>query len=196
MKGRTPTRYEKHIHDRMASEEWKDIPGYGDLYEASSLGRIRSKARDVAKRTRYGGMMIQHYDSRVLEPSTQKGYVRLHIGFGGRKVSVWAHTLVLKAFKGEPLEGQICRHLNGIPDDNRPENLCWGTHLENMSDRSRHGHYASGASHVMAKLDAEQVAFIRGSRLTGVEISAMFGIGQSQISRIRRGESWKEAICA
>jgi hypothetical protein len=41
-----------------------------------------------------------------------------------------------------------CRHLNGIPTDNRIENLCYGTISENIRDQVRHGtHYAAGKTH-------------------------------------------------
>jgi hypothetical protein len=32
-----------------------------------------------------------------------------------------------------------CRHLDGNPTNNTPENLAWGTHAENCMDTVRHG---------------------------------------------------------
>lgn len=191
MKGRNPTAAEKRLHTMLA-EEWRAVPGFGDHYEASSFGRVRAKAREVAKNTRYGGVMIQRYESRLLNPSTEKGYLRVHLGFDGKKTKAWVHTLVLLAFSRQPAEGEVCRHLNGVRDDNRPENLSWGSHLENMADRQAHGNYLTGERHAMAKLTREAVDLIRSSPLSGADLSRQLGIGQSQISRIRRGENWRE----
>ena len=38
----------KRIDDeKIMQEKWKDIPGYKGIYQASSLGRIRSVERDI-----------------------------------------------------------------------------------------------------------------------------------------------------
>lgn len=173
-------------------EIWMPVPGYGGYYEASSLGNIRAKEREVTKRTRHGGVMVQRYAARLLNPTVEKGYLRVHLGFEGRKVKAWVHGLVLRAFSGEPADGQITRHLNGNRQDNRPGNLQWGSHLENMADRKSHGNYLDGANHCMAKLTADQVATIRKSDMTGAALGKIFGVSESQISRIRRGESWRQ----
>lgn len=167
--------------------------GFGGMYEASSLGRVRSKARSVTKRTRHGGEMVQAYAARVLQPSVEKGYLRVHLGVNGAKRKAWVHTMVLHAFDRCPNDGEVCRHLNGIRHDNRPENLAWGSHLENMADRKAHGAYALGEDHVMAKLTAAQVEVIRTSEMTGRAASQMFGISESQVSRIRRGTNWRDS---
>jgi hypothetical protein len=39
-------------------EQWKDVPGFGDNYQASTLGRVRAKDRvvlDVSPRMNPGG---------------------------------------------------------------------------------------------------------------------------------------------
>ena len=44
------------------------------------------------------------------------------------------HRLVCEAFHGPaPFEGAVVMHLNEIPDDNRAENLRWGTQRENLN---------------------------------------------------------------
>ena len=50
------------------------------------------------------------------------------------KKDKYVHQLILKAFIGEPPKGQEVRHLNGIPTDNRLENLEYGTRSENIHD--------------------------------------------------------------
>lgn len=178
----------------MNGEIWWGVPGYGGNFEASSFGRVRSKERVVIKKTRYGGVMEQRYGEKILTPSTERGYKFVHIGVAGRKIHVGVHRLVLLAFHGEGQVGQITRHLNGNPADNRPENLAWGDHLQNMADRKLHGRYANGERHCMAKLSNEQARQIKNSSAPGVELARLYGISQTQVSRIRLGRSWQEAI--
>lgn len=52
------------------SEEWRDIPGFGDHYQASNLGRIRAKARVVTKFYPSYGRSVNHpYAARILKLS-------------------------------------------------------------------------------------------------------------------------------
>jgi len=52
------------------------------------------------------------------------------------------------AFRGLPKPGEVCRHLNGNPHDNRLDNLSWGTPSENMLDKARHGtHHNANKTH-------------------------------------------------
>jgi len=176
--------------ESSAVEEWRTVPGYGGHYEVSSLGRVRGKRREVEKRTRYGGVMKQVYPERMLTLQNRKGYLFARIGVGGKKYQVAVHRMVLAAFHRPREAEEICRHLDGNRQNNTPANLAWGTHEENMEDRKAHGNYLTHEKHVMAKLTLEEVDFIRTSSLTGSELSKMLGIGQSQISRIRKNLSW------
>lgn len=174
-------------------EVWKQVQGFGGHYEASNLGRVRSKPRTVHKRTRYGGVMQQNYPERILTPYECRGYLRLHIGYDGKKQSVSIHTMVLCAFLRPPKEGEVCRHLDGDRQNNHPSNLKWGTHLENMRDRKEHGRYLEGGDHVMAKFSAEEIQVVRqATDMTGADLSRATGISQSHISRIRKNKTWRE----
>lgn len=174
-------------------EIWKPVPGFGGHYEASSLGRIRTKERVIAKKDRHtGALMTQVYKGRILNcgKTDEVGHRYAHLGIGGKKITIAVHRLVLLAFVGDPADGQECCHNNGIAWDNRPENLRWGSHLENMADRKAHGHYLVGAEHVMAKLSESQVAQIRGSTLSNKELGELHGVGASHIWGIRARKSW------
>lgn len=95
-----------------------------------------------------------------------------------------------------PLEWE-CRHLNGIPTDNRVENLAWGTHEENMQDRVRHGtmNYGEKCYRVNENLSDEIVVQIirmweSGSYSTK-ELAEIFKIGYQAMWAILRGRTWK-----
>lgn len=175
----------------MIAEEWRAVTGYEGLYEASSLGRVKSLQREITKRTRYGGFMRQVYSEHILQPlPDRKGYLITKIGVLGSKRKIGIHELVLRAFSGAPKPNQITRHLNGNPLDNRPENLAWGTHSENMADRKSHGLYRVCGDHAMAKLTQKDVDLIREGGRKLKELSEITGVGISQVSRIRRNQNW------
>lgn len=176
----------------MSLEIWKQVPGYGGHYEASSLGNIRSKDRIVRKFSAVAGKVVdQKYKGRMLNPcSTKEGYRVVRIGVDGKKYGIQVGRMVLMAFKGLPPEGTECCHNNGNPADNRIENLRWDTHLENNRDRARHGTYALGEEHHSAKLDSKTVKAVYESEGPVSVIAEQFGLKENQVSRIRRGELW------
>jgi hypothetical protein len=113
-------------------EIWTSIPGWEDRYEVSNLGRVRSMPHIV--RTRGGGTRIS--PGKILRHGTIHGiYLNVTFTRPGVRRTYQVHRLVMLAFTGPCPEGMQVRHLNGIPDDNRLENLIYGTPAENMHDR-------------------------------------------------------------
>lgn len=115
------------------SEVWKEIPGYGGVYQASSLGRIRSLPR-----LSVNGKSLQ---GRILRQSDRpRDYRSVNLYPDGRHETRLVHQLVCAAFHGaRPDELPHTRHLDGNPSNNVPENLRWGTGRENSLDSVRHG---------------------------------------------------------
>lgn len=118
------------------SETWKPIPGTSGIYEASSLGRVRSVDR---LETQNNGRKYRR-KGRVLSAHTIKaGYLQVAPMVEGKPFERLVHRLVLAAFTGHFPHGmQVC-HNNGDPTDNRIENLRWGTYSDNVYDRVLHG---------------------------------------------------------
>lgn len=104
----------------MIREVWKPVAGL-EGYKISNQGRVSSPYR----RAPLSGSI------------DQDGHVRVCVR-GRRCFQV--HRLVAEAFIGPaPFEGAQILHENGIPDDNRVENLYWGTAKQNYIDRVKHG---------------------------------------------------------
>lgn len=100
-------------------ERWRPIPGHKG-YEASSLGRVRSVPRTLRDGRKAGGVVLAQQRDRG-------GY--LTVKLRGRRVRV--NVAVQLAFAG-PAE---VRHLDGDQENNRPENLAWGSRVENERDK-------------------------------------------------------------
>jgi len=68
---------------------------------------------------------------------------------GARCTQFSVHTVVCMAWHGPRPAGMQTRHLDGDKNNNRPDNLCWGTPEENQEDARRHGSHLSGEDNPM-----------------------------------------------
>ena len=78
--------------------------------------------------------------NRWLKPyHNTNGYLSLLLSRDKKSYNCRVHRLVLETYVGPRPKGMECRHLNGNRQDNRLENLKWGTRSENTYDSVRHG---------------------------------------------------------
>lgn len=118
----------------------KHITDWSQAYRVDEEGRVYSRLiwRDI--RTEH-----------QITPICVKGYpcVRLHVASKTRLYPV--HKLMALTFLApKPSPKHIVRHLDGNPQNNRIENLAWGTHTENFADRAAHGRTSHGVRHSIA----------------------------------------------
>lgn len=117
--------------ESTTGERWLPIPRFGGEYEASDQGRVRGVDRVLVNR--HGHSRLWRGRIRALVPD-RTGYLAVRIHERGYAV----HRLILEAFVGPCPGGMETLHRNGVRDDNRVENLTWGTPSENGFDRVRH----------------------------------------------------------
>lgn len=112
-------------------EEWRPIPGFEGLYEASSEGGVRSVSRKGSKRYIVG---------RVLKPRINpNGYYQVVLRRDFTNVTKTVHRLVGLTFLS-PVDGKpLILHGPKGKLDNSVGNLRWGTYSENMQDKKRDG---------------------------------------------------------
>jgi hypothetical protein len=120
------------------------------------------------------------------------GYIRPD----GAHQNILAHRAAFLLFRGEITAGLMVCHKCDVPCCVNPDHLFLGTAKDNAADRDqkRRGIRPPlhiGASHPRAKLTEEQADQVRASTGPLRETAALFGMGLSQISAIRRGKSWK-----
>lgn len=122
-------------------EVWRPVVGYERLYEVSDQGQVRSLDRAVVQMNR-GGQCVRVYKGRMLvQVPDRKGYLTVCLSKDGRHRTTKVHQIVLAAFVGPRLEGQVTRH--GVKGNscNALSNLCYGTQRENILDKKRDGSY-------------------------------------------------------
>ena len=163
----------------------KEIPGFSKQY-ATEEGKIFSCRSGVLKEK------SQRLDT--------KGYLRVNLrddSFPAKNVVINAHTATLLAFVGPKPEGMECRHLNGNQLDNRLENICWGTHQENINDQLHHGTAVClrhGDEHIRSKLHYSDVYAIVELYRRGYsqkDIANAFFITQRHVSDIVNHKTWR-----
>ena len=109
---------------------------------------------------------------------------------GGRRI--YPHVVACVAANGlRPGPLLDASHLCGVPLCINPRHLGWEPHETNCRRRIDHGTQAAGERHGRAKLTAEQVAAIRSDPRSQTAIAAEYGVSQSLVSLVKRGERWK-----
>ena len=166
------------------SEEWRAIPGWEGLYEASSLGRVRR----ITKRPPH-----------IMRPRKNRyGYYTITL----RRPGVWrlgiVSILVCSAFHGpKPSPELQAAHWDGDTENNVPDNLRWATLAEQAEDKVRHGTVIMGDDHPASVLTEIEVSEIKRRmreqpfRGLGRALAKEFGVSTSTISFIAGGRFWK-----
>ena len=121
----------------VCQEEWKDIPDYEGLYQASDLGRIKSLSRYV--KNLHGLYLIK---DRILAQAKSKYYLSVNLSKEGIAVCFEIQILMGITFLNHIPDGTnrlVVDHDNNIQTDNRLVNLQIITHRNNSSKDKKNG---------------------------------------------------------
>lgn len=114
-----------------SDEQWKDIPGYEGIYQASTYGRIRTVEGKTTYTERHG---VRRWQSRIL-----KGRGDRHSP--GRRVNLWKDgkakeflvaRIIATTFLGEPQPEYTVNHIDGDRMNNHISNLEWLSRADNI----------------------------------------------------------------
>jgi hypothetical protein len=135
-----------------------------EKYAVDKLGRVKSY--------KWG-------KDRILKPGkTPKGYLRVVLYVDGKKKRFSVHRLVAEAFIPNPQNLPQVLHRDDNPENNRVENLFWGTNKENQDDCHKKGR------HIKPK---RRVTNGKETFESTREAARQTGINQSNISNCCKG---------
>jgi hypothetical protein len=117
-------------------EEWKRIDGFS-RYEISSWGKVKSHTKKVPF------IMKWRYNKNA---KYKYPFVGLHGNDKYQNNSI--HQLVAKHFIPNPDNLPEVRHLDGNSNNPYIGNLAWGTHQQNMKDKSNNTSKYTGVSKI------------------------------------------------
>lgn len=176
--------------------QWRPVPEYEGLYDASDKGDIWSLPRNG----KAGRLLRQHRH--------RQGYLTVALCRNGSQKTVMVHQVMMLAFAGQPGPGQEVRHLDSNPANNRwapgnteeevraaGGNLYYGTQFENEQDKIGHGTAPRGEQNGRHKLTTEDVREIHRRRRGGESkrsLSRGFGVAPPMIRRILAGTAWQD----
>lgn len=142
----------KELNEREEFKEvWKEVEGYNEFYEVSSLGRVRVKRR---QRNSVNGVIWR--EMKVLKPKIgTRGYFQVNLYVNGKGRLFYIHTLVARAFVPNPNGYPEVNHLDAGRLNNKASNLEWCTHKQNMEHAVRLGR-VKGAKERKRRERAEQ----------------------------------------
>jgi len=148
----------------LKDEQWKEIPGYEGIYQASNLGRIRTCENKTTYTERHGA---RHWKQRIIK---QKYQTRKHNRNGKKdaRVCLWkdgtektflVSRLVAMTWCEGYSEGLTVNHIDGNPENNNASNLEWVTHKENSIHSYRIGLHASHVKPITITVDGKDLQF-------------------------------------
>jgi hypothetical protein len=170
-------------------EIFKDIIGYEGIYQISNLGNIKSLERLVNNHSNFKKRLKE----KILKKNISKtGYYVVDLKNNCNRKTLKVHRLIAIHFIENKLNKCFINHINGIKTDNRIENLEWCTIKENNFHAQKTGLKNDiGANNSRAKLLTQDVIFIRQSKLKLKELSLMFNMNESGISKVRLYKTYK-----
>ena len=108
-------------------EIWRPVLGYEGLYEVSNHEEVRRIDTRPAHKIR----------KRLNKKRRTYQFFLVDLCQNGVKKTCHLSHIVCEAFYGPRPEGYQCMHLDGNPQNDKPENLAWGTVYENSNEPIR-----------------------------------------------------------
>lgn len=162
----------------MDDEIWKPIAGYEGIYEVSNMGRVRSVDRVVTAKDPWGNTTDFHRKGIIMKPGPHPcGYKLVRLGKDQKSHTV--HKLVAENFIGPRPEGMQIRHLDGSRNNNRADNLAYGSAIDNANDSKAHGTFQKRVRNNCKILPEQRRIIIQmyaSGKHTMKEIGSMFGV--------------------
>jgi hypothetical protein len=173
---------------KLEDEVWKEISFTDFKYEVSNYGRVKSYCQDSL-------------NGKILKPSLIGGFKVVSLKFKNKTKHFLIHKLVAEEFVFKESANQtVVIHLDWNKSNNYYTNLMWTTKSDSyvrMHKRLQDERKKKGKVVTYSKLKPDEVALVKSMLERKVKqklIAKMFCISEMQVTRIKRGENWKEII--
>jgi NUMOD4 motif/HNH endonuclease/Helix-turn-helix domain of resolvase len=166
----------------MKREIWRPIAAFGNIYQVSNLGRVRSIVTTGKWRPRIKTLVLDRY-----------GYNRCNFQINHHNYNRKVSRLVAKAFLPGATPKATVNHKNGIKTDDRSVNLEWMTQRKNNLHARRVLMQNIGRKHYGSKLKEEEIPVIRRLHRNGMgfpAIADIYGVARATINQVIRGKTW------
>lgn len=122
-------------------------------------------------------------------------YLAITVRRFDRPLTIFVHVLVARYFIGPRPEGFLVCHRDDDPNNNRVENLYYGTDSQNWADSSRNGRQILRGEQlrhaVLTTAKVRKVVRLRAGGLGATAIAAKVGCHRSSVCSILRGLAWR-----
>ena len=121
----------------MEKEIWKPIKGYENLYEISSLGRVKSIDREVSRSNHK-----YKVKGKILKATRAKnGYLVCNLYRSSKPKTFYVHKLVAVNFLNHVPKGYeiVIDHIDNSPINNMLDNIQVISHRENCTKDKKNG---------------------------------------------------------
>ena len=152
-------------NEEIKSERWQSIPYYEAEYEASNLGRIRTKEGKTTFTQRHGK---RHWQQRLLKPKYCRNVrvpnrydARVALWKDGKAKTLLVARIVLATFNQEHdlFSNMTVNHIDGNSLNNKIENLEWCSRKENIQKGFETGAYPYSKIKLTNKVTGEEIIF-------------------------------------
>ena len=143
-------------------EEWKSIPGYEGIYEASNLGRIRTAFGKTTSNARFPQRV---WKQRVLKskhckrPKSNQIQELVTLWKDGSQKTFLVARLVAMTWCDGYKQNLTVNHIDGNAQNNRAENLEWISLAENIDHGYSNGLYSRAIGCTLVSESGEKASF-------------------------------------
>lgn len=182
--------------NEQVEEVWKDIPNFEEYYQASTIGRIRSKDRYTNYKNN-GTLALRK--GKLLSPkTTNKGYLEVGLTVNGKLYHKRVHQLIALTFIPNPNNFTQINHINENKTDNRVENLEWCTAKQNVEayheSRTLIYQYSSKGELIKVWNSITKAAKSIGGDKTGIQHCCVGKLSNGALKKTYLGYIWSYKI--
>jgi len=178
------------LHSKYGDvEQWKDIPGFEGLYQASSWGRIKGLDRTVPRPNK--GKRITYHERIMSAGKNEKGYWRLTLSKDSKRKTFRLSRLIALTWVPNPENLPEVNHDNLDKDNNHYLNLSWSTRISNMQHAFKNRKIKRYKNETHPKSKAVKQYDLQGNLINtfpSVNEAGRQGYDFTRVARVCRGE--------